>query len=407
MIERKIYKKLQNYIGKKEILALIGSRQVGKTTLMKQLFEEVTEKEKVFISFDEEMILNQFENNIEDFIRLYVENKKYLFIDEFQYAKEGGKKLKLIYDKFKTKIIISGSSAPELSIQSLGYLVGRVFIFEIYPLSFEEFLNYKNKDKLSIFNNEINLKNIELFESLFKEFLIYGAYPQIVTEKSYEEKEFALKSLVNNYLLKEVKDILAYKSSYEFENLLNFLAITDSTLLNKSNISSDLSVHINKVTEMVNVLYNTYIINILRPFENKKIKELIKSPKLYFWDLGFKNSLLSNFNELSKRVDRGAILENFILSEISKKQIKAKFYNYKNSSEVDFLVEHKNKKIAIEVKTNLSSPKIEKGLRVYIEKYSPDIVYIFNLNIEEEISINKTKIIFLHHLNVHRIFMSP
>jgi len=232
---------------------------------------------------------------------------------------------------------------------------------------------------------------------------MYGSYPQIVLEKTNEEKQFALESLVNNYLLKEIKDILSYKNSYEFENLLKFLAISDSTLLNKSNISSDLGVHINKITEMINVLNNTYIINILKPFQNKKIKELIKSPKTYFWDLGFKNILINNFNKLSLRVDKGAILESFVLSQLLKNNLKSKFYNYKNSSEVDFLIEYNNKKIAIEVKSNLTGLKVEKGLRVYIEKYMPEIVYIFNLNTQGEMIIGKTKIVFLHHLNIDRV----
>lgn len=404
MIKRNIYEKLKIYIQKKEIIALIGSRQVGKTTLMDMLFEEIKKDKKRFISFDEPLVLNQFENNFEDFIKVYVENYDYLFIDEFQYAKEGGKKLKLLYDKYKIKIVISSSSAPELSIQSLGYLVGRVFIFEIFPLSFEEFLNYKSKDLINVFNKNINQKNIELFANLFEEFLIFGAYPQVVIETNLEEKKFALKSLVNNYLLKEIKDVLSYKNSYEFENLLKFLAITDSTLLNKSNISSDLGIHINKVSEMLNVLNKTYIINILNPHSNKKIKELIKSPKTYFFDLGFKNMLINNFNKLSLRVDRGAILENFIFSELTKKEVLTKFYNYKNSSEVDFLIEFKNKKIALEVKSNLSGLKIEKSLRIYIDKYNPDLVYIFNLNVEGELKINQTKVIFLHPLNISNIF---
>jgi len=403
MISRKIYSQLEQNLKKKEILALIGSRQVGKTTLMEKLYQTINAKKK-FITFEEETVLNLFENNFEDFIEVYVKNYQYLFIDEFQYAKEGGKKLKLIFDKYKTKMIISGSSAPELAIQSLSFLAGRVFIFEIYPLSFEEFLNYKHPEFLTTYLKNINQKNLPLVEKLFQEFLIYGGYPQIVIQKTKEEKEFVLKNLINTYLLKEIKDILAYKSSYEFENLLKILAITDSTLLNKSNLSSDLGTYANKINEMLNVLKNTYILNIIKPYTNKKIKELIKSPKTYFQDLGFKNALLRNFNKLDLRVDKGAILENFILSELTKLELTPLFYNYKNSSEVDFLIEKNGKKFAIEVKSNLNGLKVNKGLKVYIEKYNPDEIYIFNLNTEGEIKINNTKIIFLHHLNIFSVF---
>lgn len=404
MIERKIYPKLEKYLLKKEILVLIGSRRVGKTTLMKKLYDNTNSDKKKFVLFDEEINLNLFENNLDDFIELYVKNYDYLFIDEFQYAKDGGKKLKLIYDKYKIKIIISGSSAPELTIQSLQYLVGRIFIFNINPLSFEEFVKYKNFDLIGIYKKGITQKNISLFNKLFEEFLIYGGYPDIVIEENKEDKQFALKTLINTYLLKEIKDILKYKSSYEYENLLKFIAITDSTILNKSNISSDLGIYISKVNEMINVLSNTFIINILKPFQNKKIKELIKSPKIYYNDLGFKNGILNIFNPINLRVDKGAILENFILSELKKKEIEnLNFYNYKNSSEVDFTFEKNAELIGIEVKSNLSGLKIERGLREFIIKYNPKEIYVYNLNVEGELKINNTKIIFTHHINVNKI----
>lgn len=340
---------------------------------MKELYENVDRDKKKFILFDEEITLNLFENNLDDFIELYVKNYDYLFIDEFQYANDGGKKLKLIYDKYKIKIIISGFSAPELIIQSLQYLVGRIFIFNINPLSFEEFL-------------------------------IYGGYPDIVIEENKEDKQFALKTLINTYLLKEIKDILKSKSSFEYENLLKFIAITDSTILNRTNISSDLGIYISKVNEMINVLSNTFIINILKPFQNKKIKELIKSPKIYFNDLGFKNGILNIFNPINLRVDKGAILESFILSELEKKEIEnLNFYNYKNSSEIDFTFEKNSELIGIEVKSNLSGLKVERGLREFIVKYNPKIIYIYNLNVEGELKINNTKIIFTHHINVSKI----
>lgn len=403
MIKRNIYSKLKKYIKKKEILALIGSRQVGKTTLMKQLFEEDKRKKK-FISFDSETDLNLFENNIEDFIKLHVKNYDILFIDEFQYAKLGGKQLKYIYDTYGTKVIISGSSAPELTIQSLSYLVGRVFIFTIYPISFTEYLTYTNKDLLEIYNNKVSLENKHLFDDFFKKFLQFGTYPQVITQKSEEDKKFVLNSLTSNYLLKEIKDILAYKSSFEFQNLLKSLALQDGTLLNKSNLGSDLGININKITEMINVLEQTFIVTKLRPVQSKKIKELIKSPKIYFLDYGFKNSLIDNFKPLELRIDKGEILESFILSELLKLDKKVKFYNYKNSSEVDFIIEENNELIGIEVKSNLTGLKVERGLREFIKKFSPKKIYIFNLNQEGIINIEDVEVEFLHHLNVAKIF---
>jgi len=404
MIEREIYPKLEKYMKKKEILALIGSRQAGKTTLMQQLYDNLKNNKKNFITFEEPKILHLFEQDNDDFYNLYVKNYDFLFIDEFQYAKNGGKKLKLLFDKYKIKIVISGSSAADLSIHSLSYLVGRVFVFEIYPLTFKEFLKYRNQDLMPLYESGINENNFSFLIDLYEEFLKYGGYPQVVIEDTEEEKITALNSLTNTYLLKEIRDVLGFSDSYEFEKLLKILAIKDSGILNKSTIASDIEITLPKLDTLLNILEKTFIMYRLRPLTQKQVKELIKSPKLYFMDLGFKNILVNNFNSTELRTDRGAIYESFILNELVKMGYKPKFYNYKNSSEVDFLIEEGGKTIGIEVKSKLSKLKIERGLRVYIEKYKPSKIYIFNLNIKGTMKVNNTDIIFTNHLNIYNIF---
>ena len=139
-IRRQLEEKINKYLHTREIVAVIGPRQSGKTTLLKHIYNNL--KNAIFLDFEDRDILELFNEDIKSFIELYVKKYDYTFIDEFQYAKAGGEKLKYIYDNYKTKIIISGSSASELTIQSVKYLVGRIFIFNLYPCSFEEFLNY-------------------------------------------------------------------------------------------------------------------------------------------------------------------------------------------------------------------------------------------------------------------------
>ncbi len=404
MIKREVYTKLEKYMKKKEIIAIVGSRQVGKTTIMKQLFDEIQELKKVFISFDDHKILTLFQTNIDSFVDLYVKQNKYLFIDEFQYAKTGGQKLKYIYDKFNIKILISGSSAPDLSIQTLSYLTGRVFIFEMFPLTFKEFLSFKDEKLVKIYEKEIKKELVPFFENLLEEYLIYGGYPQVVITDNLEEKKNILKLLVNNYLLKEIRDVLSFENSFEYEKLLEILAIKNANLLNKTNIANDSGINTIKIDSMINILSKTYIISLLRPYENKKIKELIKSPKIYFEDLGFRNLLLDSFTKINLRVDKGEIFETFIFQELKKQEKNLKFYNFKNSSEVDFLVKIENELIPIEVKSNLSGLKIEKSAQSYIKLYSPKIMYVLNANEFGEIIFENTKVIFTHYLNVYSIF---
>src|SRR3989344_5245172 len=140
-INRFSEKEIMQYLNKKEIIAIVGPRQSGKTTLLKHIF--VNLNKAIFLDFEDRETLELFDEDIKSFIELYVKPYDYLFIDEFQYAKEGGKNLKYIYDNYATKIIITGSSASSLSIHGLKYLVGRVFVFNLNPFSFGEYINYK------------------------------------------------------------------------------------------------------------------------------------------------------------------------------------------------------------------------------------------------------------------------
>ena len=398
MIIRDIYSKLQKYMEKKQILALIGSRQVGKTTLMKQLFKEFTADEK-FLNFEHFDVRKLFEDNIEEFIRQYVLHKKYLFIDEFQYAKEGGQRLKYIYDTYPIKIVISGSSKPELAIHSLQYLVGRVRLIEIFPLSFKEFLQFKQPSLQVNFSTEISNSMIPLIESNFEEYLQYGGYPEVVLEKDFKEKEEILKDIVNTYLLKEIKDILQFKKSYEFENTLQKVSIQDGQLLNKHLFSKELSINKNSISQIFNVLEQTYILGFCRPYLNKKSKELIKSPKVYLQDLGFKNSLLNNFNVLTLRQDKGSIYENFVFNQALRLNSKFQFFNEKNTHEMDFVYEVGGEIYGFEVKSSIHTDQLNKSVIHFIEKYNPKEVIIFNSNFNKTTVYNNTKIKFTHYIN--------
>jgi len=174
-VHRFLEKKLEKYINNREIIAIVGARQCGKTTLMKYILENIKGKNKNFITFEDRDILELFVKDIKGFIEKYIKGVDFLFIDEFQYAKQGGKQLKFIYDTQKTKIIISGSSTTDLSIQSIKYLVGRILVFQLNPFSFEEYLNYKDSKLCNIYKKEkFSEPIINEINKYFKEFSIYG-----------------------------------------------------------------------------------------------------------------------------------------------------------------------------------------------------------------------------------------
>lgn len=395
MIDRKIFKQLEKELTKKQITALIGARQIGKTTSLKRTFELV-KKEAIFLTFDDLEILNLFENNIKLFIEQYINPYKYIFIDEFQYAKQGGKQLKFIYDTNWKKIFISGSSKPELAIHSLSYLVGRISIIEMFPLTFEEFVNYKSPNKKILFSKQRNKQDFEQLKNEFNEFITFGAYPEVVIEKNFEEKKLLLRNIIQTYLFKEIKDVLGFKEHYLFENILRMLAIQNGKLIKKTSLSQNLDLNWNKVSESLAILEKTGLIISIKPFHTNKAKEIVKTPKIYFHDLGFVNALLKNFEEVNFRTDKGEIYESFVLQELIKNNIIPKFWN-KQQSEIDFVIEQNQEIIAIEVKSKLK--KVPLSTKMFLKEYKTKKVYVLNQETDKKIKeielLNLLNITFL------------
>lgn len=395
MIQRKVFQLLEKELKKNKITVITGARQVGKSTAMEYIFNKV--KDANFITFDNSAIKNLFESNIDLFIEQHINPYKIIFIDEFQYAKQGGKNLKYLYDKTKKKFFISGSSKPEIAIQSLQYLVGRVSLIEMHPLSFEEFVLYKSPEKKILLHKKRKIQDLEQLKSEFEEFLMFGGYPDVVKEKNFEEKKKILKDIVQVYLLKEIKDVLGYKDSYEFEKLLKTLAVNNGKLSKYTNLSNLLDLSWNKVQEYVSVLNKTNVIISVQPFYSNKAKEIIKTPKIYFNDIGFLNALLNNFSRIEERVDKGEILESFVLHELQKNDLMPKFWN-KQLAEVDFVLEKDNKIIAIECKSN--EKKIPRSLRSFTSEYNIFKSVIFNLKSDKKSNELKSPIEFTHYINV-------
>jgi predicted AAA+ superfamily ATPase len=395
-IKRDIEQEINKYLDTKEIIAVIGARQCGKTTLINNILSNPKNKGKKIssLSFDNVKDLTLFENDIDSFIDLYVKEFDILFIDEVQYSKDSGKKLKYIYDNFKIKIFISGSSAAEISIHSLKYLVGRIFTFTLYPFSFNEFIKAKD-EKLSKLYNKGNYKN-EITQRLNKhlqEFILYGGYPRVVLSKTLEEKRKVLEGIYNTYLLKEIKEILDLSNDYSLIKLLKALSMQVGNIINYSELSNLTEFSYSDLKKYLNILEKTYICKLLVPFYTNKRVELVKSPKVYFFDLGFRNICLDNFSK--ERTDIGSMYENFIFSEIIKNNTNVKFWNTKSKAEVDFIIEKQNKITPVEIKSTLNKTIITKSYYSFIDKYKIKEGYILSLNFEGKKETKNQKIIFL------------
>ncbi|MEK7375537.1 MAG: AAA family ATPase, partial [Candidatus Margulisiibacteriota bacterium] len=237
-ITRKIERTILKYIHSPEIIAIVGPRQSGKTTLLRHIYDGLGSK-AIFLTFEDNKLLNLFVQNIDIFIRDYIKPYDYIFIDEFHYAKKGGKLLKYIIDTNKKKIFVSGSSTIELSVQTVKHLVGRIFVFNLFQFDFEEFLiakkpklvNEYRKFKMDI--NDLAARDINQptehvmgkLKSNYEEYAVFGGYPRVVLSKKIEEKKIVLKNIYNTYFLREVKDILGLVDDYKMAQMIKALAL--------------------------------------------------------------------------------------------------------------------------------------------------------------------------------------
>ncbi len=358
-MKRKLYKKLIIEKDSKKISMIIGPRQVGKTTLLKQLHEELG---GLYIDFD---ILENVEkfNTYTNFItsiklegyneEQYQKEKKqfYLFIDEFQKYTDLTKVLKNVYDNHKNiKIYATGSSSITIKNNIQESLAGRKNIHYIYPLDFEEFLTFKNI-------NTDKLKKIQIFKGTLpvaeykkeiEEYMQYGGYPEVVLLKNKKE---ILASIFDTFIKKDLVDYLNIKEILGVKKLIQYLAINNGQKLNITDIAQQLNLKREQIENYLEVLEETYILKKITPFYTNKNKEIIKAYKEYFIDPGVRNYFCNNFNKMNIRNDAGFLFETFILGEIIKNSnYEIKYWQNKQKHEVDFIIDKIHKQIGLEVK---------------------------------------------------------
>lgn len=385
MFTRKLFNTIKEHLPRKEFSIIVGARQVGKTTILKQIekFLQKSNETVYFISLEDFDILselNKHPDNIFRFIPKHNSSKVYVLIDEIQYLDNPSNFLKLLFDKYsdELKIVATGSSAFYIDKKFTDSLAGRKRLFYLPSLDFEEFLIFKNaenllpeielikqqEDYISLHRNEIN--------TMFNEFLTFGGYPAVVIESQIEEKNYLLKDLYHSYLKKDVVDA-GVQDQMKFYKLLTLLAHQTGSLLNVNELSNTLGLSNTAVNNYIDILIKSLHISIVSPFSNNIRKELTKMPKIYFSDLGFRNTILNSFNPIENRIDKGAILENFIYKALINNYEKdmVKYWRTADGDEVDFVVDSIHSQFAIEAKYNYKQFNPKKHSR--FTKYYPDI----------------------------------
>ncbi|MEA3449648.1 MAG: ATP-binding protein [Patescibacteria group bacterium] len=407
-LKRKIYSKLLTNLKNNKIIILTGARQVGKTSLMKKLLEKVDNgKNTAFIDMDLTSNTEKAENldKFLDFLILNGYNKKlsrfYVFVDELQKAKDIAGIFKNIYDHYPNiKIIASGSSSLSIKNKIKESLAGRKFIFEIYPLDFEEFLIFKQDKKArEYFKNIPKLKNSEIelpykLNQYLEEFLIFGGYPEVALSDDIEIKKRLLASIFDLYIEKDIMIFSDIENIPAFKKIIEILAVNNGQMINYNRLAQEAGIHNKTVRSYLSLIENTYITKTIRPFYSNKNKEIIKTPKIYFLDIGVRNYFLNNYSEIKKRIDKGQIWETYILQELIKNNFdKIKFWRTKNNQEIDFILEA-NKTIPLEIKYKSQGEiKHLKTIFYFLKEHNLKKAYLLSKNYNKEINKDKRNVL--------------
>ncbi len=410
-IHRELEKEIYPFLERKEVLSIVGPRQAGKTTFIQHLAAQLQEHGKTVkvITFEKRDDLALFNKSIEDFKGL-AEQYDYVIIDEFQYASQGGQKLKYLYDTTNVKFIISGSSSLELTFQTGKYMVGRLLDFTLLPFSFREFLSFRDHE-LSIlleqkgfvyildftsaksFGEEITRRLVVLLE----EYATYGGYPAVVLTPRKEEKRKILEGIAENYLLRDIKSLLHLATSEELWRLEKLLAGQIGNMVKYEELSSASGLPYKELKKHLNILEKTYVVSFIKPFFVNRRTELTKNPKVYFFDMGLRNYVVSDFRPLADRNDAGAIMENYAFSLLTRYHalpLAVKYWRTKSKAEVDFIIEKDQKPYPFEVKYS-SKKVIGKSLHSFIEKFRPPQAVIFTKDFAGEHQVSETLVKFI------------
>lgn len=376
-VEREIKDKFMKILNIYPIVTLVGVRQSGKTTFLK---EQMKSQDSSYVLFDDPDARDLFEQDIKKFEKQYLESHELTVLDEVQYCKDAGRKLKYLAEK-KRKLWVTSSSETILGKEILSYLVGRVSIIRLYPFSLAEFLSAHNQKELT---SSILKRNIW-------EHMTYGGYPKVVTTPDIETKKTILKDLCDTMILKDVAQTFSIDDIRTLEEFTRYLAINMGCLLSYDKLSNDMSLSFQTVKKYLDAMEKSYIIARVSPFSTNKSKEITKQPKLYFIDTGLRNIIAKEFqNDPS-----GTLFENYIFTELLKLGYSPRYWRTKSKAEVDFVIETETGITPIEIKINKSPGKIERSLRSFIDTYNPRRAFIITyLGQKGTMTIGDCKITF-------------
>lgn len=326
-IIRDIEPNIRNKLFQNKIVIIYGSRQVGKTTLVKLIAKDY---HHIYLNGDEPDVREKLSNKTSTELKNIIGDVKCVIIDEAQRINNIGITLKLLVDNFpEIQVIATGSSSFELANKIIEPLTGRSHTYYLYPFSCTELVNYS-----SIIEEQ----------RLLEQRLIYGSYPEVVAVDFIEKAE-VIYNIAQNYLYKDILNLYNIKNHDNLRVLLEALALQIGSQVSHTELSCLVGIDKNTIAHYIHLLEQAFIIFRLRPKHKNQRTELKKLTKIYFYDLGIRNSLIHNFNRINLRNDIGQLWENYLISERVKKNNyngfmgNSFFWRNNNKAEIDYIEE--------------------------------------------------------------------
>ena len=330
MLKRSLFSALLKRFNKGKAIVLLGPRQVGKTTLLRQCLQG---KEFLFLNGDDPEIRELLENAGTSKLKSIIGQFKWVFIDEAQRIQDIGLVAKIITDQFSdVQLLLSGSSALEINQSTQEPLTGRKFEYQLYPISWEEFENHVGFVEAS---------------GQLEERLIYGMYPDVINNR-HDARE-VLKQLTSSYLYKDVLSLTGIKKPDLLEKLLKALALQLGNEVSYNELANLLEIDKATVSKYIDLLEKAFIVFRLNSFSRNQRNEIKNNRKIYFFDNGVRNMILNYLNPIDFRTDKGALWENFLISERLKLQgyyqqyTSNYFWRTVQKQEIDFIEERDGK----------------------------------------------------------------
>jgi hypothetical protein len=377
LFQRTIKSQVVARLFKGKVVIIYGARQVGKTTLAKSILQEqqVLGKRGVYFNCELDSVRSALAIKEPERLRSFLGDNDLIILDEAQNVSEIGKILKIIHDEIpEMQIIATGSSSFDLADKTAESLTGRHFSFILHPLSVQEIVE---TEKLGLIG----------FEARLEQILRFGAYPEVHDIVGEDEKSQFLNAIASDYLYKDVLKFEGLKKAPVIADLLKLLALQIGHEVSFQSLATILGISRITVEKYIDILEKSFVVVVVRPLSRNAYRAVSKKNKIYFVDLGIRNSLIQNFNPLAVREDIGGLWENFCIIERMKRNGNNKhfsnmyFWRSYAGQEVDYIEESGGKFEAFEFKW--SSTKKIKNPSEFFETYHTDVKKIDRENYME------------------------